>query len=457
MNYNTYWTQLFGSGDSVPESATISSEPVEVSEMEMPPYEGIAGNTDVPDMTLMEEGDTSDMSMNDMNMDDMNTGDMGDMPHGADHAELNNLISRATPTHTAIKNGTWTDPTTWQNGVVPGDNATVLIPKGTTVTYDDAIGTARLKTIAIQGNLKFPPNQDTQLTVETILNSETGRLDIGSPNETVASDKSVRIIFTSDSGVDTQWDPTQLTKGFISHGEVNIFGAGKLDRIELAGDALAGSNVLTFKEVPAGWKIDDKIVVGGTQYGWNGNDQDNSRFQDEVLTITGITGNEVTFTNDDVAGSDALRFDHMRSPLANPNETSLYAANLSRNVSFETEDGKDVPIDHRAHVMLMHNPNVNIHNAGFYDLGRSDKTQLVDDVGENRDGSQGNGTNVRGRYSLHLHQMNVEDPSSTAALLKGNAIWGSPGWGVVQHESNAGLEDNVVFDVAGCWHRCGKR
>ncbi|MGB3298589.1 MAG: G8 domain-containing protein, partial [Phormidesmis sp.] len=375
---------------------------------------------------------------------------MSRMAHSPDHAALDKLIAGATPTHTAVKSGAWSDPTTWSSGKVPGNDAKVFIGEGFTVTYDQ-IGMDRLKTIAIEGDLKFAADQDTQLYVETILNSEKGKLDIGSANQPIAADKITRIIFTSDSSIDTQWDPTQLSKGLVSHGEVNIFGADKLDKIELTGDATAGSNSLTFKQSPSGWQVGDKIVLGGTSYGWNGNDQDNSRLQDEVLTITSISGNQVSFVNDDIKGEnrDVLRFDHLRSPLAEASETSLYAANLTRNVSFETENGKAVPIDHRAHVMLMHNPNVKVVNAGFYDLGRSDKTKLVDDIGKNVDGSNGNGTNVRGRYALHLHKTGVEDSSSPASLVEGNVVSGSPGWGIVQHESKADLKDNVVFDVVG--------
>ncbi|WP_121970436.1 CAP domain-containing protein [Leptolyngbya sp. BC1307] len=367
-----------------------------------------------------------------------------------DHEAFAKLMAAATPTHTAIKSGAWSDPQTWQNGRVPDANATALIKQGTTVTYDQ-VSDARLRTIINQGNLKFAANKDTQLLVETILNGPEGKLDIGAENQAVAADKKARIIFTSDRTINTQWDPTQLSKGLVSHGEVNIYGADKLDKVALAGDATASSSVLTFKQAPTGWQIGDKIVLGGTGYGWNGTDADNSRLQDEVLTVTAINGNQVSFVNDDIESGDrnVLRFDHTRSDITATNQLSLYAANLTRNVSFETENGKNVPIDRRAHVMLMHSPKVNVLNAGFYDLGRSDKSKVVDDIGKNVDGSNGNGSNIRGRYSLHLHRTGADSLDGQAALLRGNAVVGSPGWGIVQHDSHAGLEDNIVFDVVG--------
>ncbi|MEO0769553.1 MAG: G8 domain-containing protein [Cyanobacteria bacterium J06649_4] len=370
--------------------------------------------------------------------------------HGKDHAALQKLIDSTQATHTAIRSGAWSDPKTWSGGNVPGNNAKVLITQGKTVVYDQESDT-RIQTIVIQGNLKFATGKDTKLLVETILNAPEGRLDIGSSSQPVAADKRSRIVFTSDRALNTKWDPTQLSKGLVSHGTVNIYGADKLDKVALVGDAKAGSSVLRFRQVPSGWRVGDHIVLGGTNYRTQGKDADNSRFQDEVLEITAIKGNTVSFVNEDIktGNRNVLRFDHTRSTLAATDKLTLYAGNLTRNVSFETENGKAVPINKRAHVMLMHNPNVKIFNAGFRHLGRTDKTRVIDDVGRNVDGSNGRGTNPRGRYALHLHRTGADDLNGQAALIKGNAIEGSPGWGLVQHDSHAGLENNVVFDVVG--------
>ena len=366
----------------------------------------------------------------------------------SDMMAIEQLINRANPTHKAVKSGAWSDPNTWQGGKVPPTGATVLIDKGQTVVYDQ-VSDVEIKTIAIKGNLKFATSKDTQLKVETIINAPEGKIDIGSAQQAVRADKRARIIFTSDRAVNTQWDPQQLSKGLLSHGTVNIYGADKKDQVRLAKNVSAGDSVLTFKDDLSGWRVGDEIVLAGTGYGYNGDDKSNSRTQDEVLTITEIDGRQVKFTNNDISGegNTVLRFDHKKHSKLDASKIDLYAANLSRNVSFETENGKKVPTSHRAHVMLMHNPNVKVFNAGFYDLGRSNKAKIVDDIGKNVDGSNGNGTNIRGRYSLHLHQTGLNP--STAVLLKGNVVSGSPGWGFVQHESRAGLEDNIAFDVVG--------
>ncbi|MGB7415569.1 MAG: PKD domain-containing protein, partial [Thermosynechococcaceae cyanobacterium] len=141
-------------------------------------------------------------------------------------------------------------------------------------------------------------------------------------------------------------------------------------------------------------------------------------------------------------------FNHQR-PEGFTDQLNLYIANTSRNVSFETENADQLPNGQRGHVMFMHNPDVQVLNAGFYNLGRTDKSLLVDDVNQNVDGSTGTGSNPRGRYALHFHRTGSDDPTGIPALAKGNAVVGSPGWGIVHHNSFANIEDNVVFDVVG--------
>ena len=110
--------------------------------------------------------------------------------------------------------------------------------------------------------------------------------------------------------------------------------------------------------------------------------------------------------------------------------------NLSRNVVFESENPDGV----RGLVML-HNAmdggsgvSNTVLNAEFKDLGRTDFTRSHDD------------DNPIGRYSLHLHLIGT-DEDDPYAILSGNAINGGKGWGIVQHESNANVVNNVVYDL----------
>jgi G8 domain/PKD domain len=379
------------------------------------------------------------------------------LPHADDpakqseHLAVLDLVPTSNATHIAIKSGSWFDPTTWQNGEVPKDGADVWIQPDVAVTYD-AQSEARIHTIRLEGTLEFASDRTTKLLIDTFVVTPEGTLIIGDADHPIESNQTARIIFTSDHAIDTVWDPKQLSRGLISHGSASIYGADKLDFTSLAHDVIAGDNELVLNlpadtASPLGWKVGDQLVLGGTSYDHWGDDAENNRFHDEVLTITEINGNHIRFTNNDIHSGDntRLRFDHTR-PAGHEDSLSLYVANTTRNISFESESGATTPLLNRGHVMFMHNPNVVVENAGFYNLGRTDKNQLIDDVDQNVDGSPGYGTNPRGRYPLHFHRTGVD---KTPVVATGNAIVGSPGWGLVQHESSATLADNVVFDVVG--------
>ena len=366
-----------------------------------------------------------------------------------EHAALMNLVPKSQVTHTATKNGSWFDPNVWQGGNVPGDDAHVIIPEGVQLRYDQE-SDARLKTVRLDGTLNFVSNQDTKMVVDTFVQTETGTLNIGTSAAPIQANRTAQIIFADEGKIDRGWDPTLVSRGLITHGKVRIYGAEKTDFSRMQ-DVQAGARELVLTGAPQGWRVGDKLVVGGTDYNKSGSHSNNSRFQDETLTITAINGNRIRFTNDDISSGDntVLRFDHVRPDIPERSQLNLYVANTTRNVTFETENASSVPTQQRGHVMFMHNPDVVVQNAGFYNLGRSDKTKLVDDPDKNMDGSPGAGNNRRGRYPLHFHRNGSDGVQGAPAIARGNAVVNGPGWGIVHHDSHAILEDNVVFNVAG--------
>ena len=238
---------------------------------------------------------------------------------------------------------------------------------------------------------------------------------------------------------------------------------------------MVGETTLTLQAEPQGWRIGDKLVLGGTYYDNNGNDADNSRFHDEVLTVTQISGNVVSFTNDaqDVVG---LQWDHVRASgtFFGPEDLTLYVANLTRNITFRSELSPRSPeltaerlvpgttMDvRRGHHMVMHTADSVTMHAAFVDFGRLNKEEFINDPGIDVDGTtvddatSPDGSNKRGRYSFHLHKnlprfnQAVDFDNCRPAVVRGNVVWGSPGWGFVHHDSWAVFEDNVAFDVLG--------
>ena len=377
------------------------------------------------------------------------------LPHPNDpakqkeHLALLDLLPHAETTHVAVNDGSWFDPSTWKNGEIPPAGAKVLIPQGRTVLYDGESDVS-IKIVRVDGAFQFAHNKNTKLVVDTLITDTKSTLQIGTEANPIQADKTAQIIIDGSTPIDKNWDPLQISRGVVTHGKVRIHGADKLDFVSLAKDVKAGDSELVLKAPSTGWRVGDQIVLGGTNRDENGSHADNSKFQDEVLTITAINGNVIKFVNNDIKSgpNNVLRFDHTR-PEGFEDKLNLYVANTTRNIVFETANVDQVPTQQRGHTMFMHNPDVVVQNAGFYNLGRSDKSKLVDDVGQNRDSRPGTGTNPRGRYSLHFHRTGVDDINSTPSLAKGNVVVGSPGWGIVHHDSHAILEDNVVFDVLG--------
>ncbi|QDS96104.1 G8 domain protein [Roseimaritima multifibrata] len=398
-----------------------------------------------------------------------------DHVRAAEHQALFTLIDSNDTTNVAVQAGLWSDAETWSTGVVPGEGDRVLIHNTVEVVYD-VHSDAALEWLRVDGVLTFRPDVNTQLVVETLATDPLSILNIGTQDESVHSDVTAQILIDTSGGPLSQVeDPTLIGRGVISHGQTNIYGAEKVEHTTLLGDALAGDAYIELADAtsPVGWQVGDTLLLVGTEVDASllglgadadaivAADADNSRFGDELLEITSfdvvdgrvrVFFNNVTNQSAMDQGLITLLWKHERpdGDTFDASELSIHVANLTRNVVVRSSD-PSVDTQERGHFMLMHNTNAEVHHAQFRDLGRSDKRLVVDDpiaVG-NFDGTPGTGTNTRGRYGLHLHRMGANDLNGNAAQITGNVVWGTPGWGIVQHDSHAVLENNVVFDVVG--------
>lgn len=357
----------------------------------------------------------------------------------SEHDALMDLVPRDAATHTAIGNGDWDDPSIWANGEVPGDGARVLIPEGVQVDYN-SVSDARLFTVRVDGALDFATDEDSQMIFDTFVVSPGGHLIMGTADNPVDPDVNIDLIVADNGRIDTNWDPMLLSRGLISHGDITVHGAEKDSHEKVADDPMAGDTSIRFDTLPEGWQVGDTIVIAGTEYDgyrWDNAARDRTfnEPEDEVRVISGIDGNRVFF-------EQPLEYDHdtPREDLA----TSV--ANYTRNVSIESENGADSDVFERGHVMFMHSDEVDVRYMEFTELGRTDKSedsQAIGDINNVRFDS-----NVQGRYSLHLHRTGVDDPENPT-ILEGNAVYGSPGWGVVHHDSNAILSNNATYDTFG--------
>jgi hypothetical protein len=403
----------------------------------------------------------------------------------SEHAELLDLLKPDNATCIAIRDGICSDPRIWKDGTPPAAAARVLILEGTTVTLDD-VWRVPLRTLRIDGVLQFASDKNTGFQVDTMVVSPTGHLIIGTAESPIAADKKAEIIFTGGAPIDTDWDPHQLSRGLISHGRVTVHGAPITPYVTLAHSAGVGDTKLVLSERPAIWKKGDRLILTGTNplrrpqnSGRDDSAGEKSAYQkyqsekpskpvkpgakqpqpgpasrknpkgdrpgpmggpppsdDEELTILDMNGTEVNVR--------PLVHDH-----STPAEgLFLYLANVSRNVVFRSE--KVEPLQSRGHTMFMHSPRVCLANAGFYDLGRTNKLKPIDEPqAKGRKGSQpGTGANPRGRYSVHFHRTGSDLRLEPIRVL-GCAVVNSPGWGYVNHSSHVNFDNNVAFNVDG--------
>ena len=357
------------------------------------------------------------------------------------------LVSTALATHIAIADGDWFDPATWAQGEVPGDGARVIVSDGVTLIYE-GVSDARIATIRVDGALHFPGRDEAALTVDTIVVSDGGSFSMGYEDEPV--DASTVITFAN---IDQNADPGQIGLGLIGQpgAEVAIHGLEKTGRAVVDGNQLAGDDHLEIAGgVPLDWQVGDTIVLAGTAFNTNAPLRSENRFQDEVLTITEITDEGLRFARDK-DGATALKFDHQ---VPEGFDFDIHAVNLSRAITFQSEGGPKTPTAERGHIMVHDHDSV-VTNAALIGLGRTDKAIPLDplpttfDINGVETSIDGTGTNIPGRYPLHVHRAFDHGDDGGAVNFSGNAIWDSPGWGLVLHGSRGQIHDNVVFDTVG--------
>jgi len=334
-----------------------------------------------------------------------------------DHSAALGLVPTDRVTHTATASGNWDGPGTWDAGV-PGTDARVYIPAGTTVTL--AGETARLHWLRVDGTYRVDPTTDSHLRVETVVTGESSRFEVGTETQPIQAGVTAGTTFLDRGPIDTDYDPGRRSRGLLTLGEVAIHGADKTEWNEVATFPKSGDNQLELMGAPEGWRADDRVVVAPVK------EPDNA----EVETVRGVDGPTVG-----LVGS----LDHDHVPPAD--DLPVHVANLTRSVRFESEN-TDVP--RRGHLMFMTEEGVVVENAGMYGLGRTDKSKPFTDP----QGQTEPGTNPKARYALHFHKTGI-DRSQTPHEVRGCAVDGSPGWGIVNHHSYAHVTDCVAHDVLG--------
>lgn len=341
----------------------------------------------------------------------------------ADDQYFKALLNPALATNVAVQEGNWSDPNTWQNGLVPGDNAKVYIPEDVDVVYDLHMS-PRLHWIRLEGCLEFHDEHDQSLTVETItVIGHHAELHIG--DEEHPREHNLTVTFIDNGPIS---DSKKLSRGLISDGHASIYGKPVLQPIlKVVGNVPAGSNKVTVLDAHD-WKVGDKVVLAGT-----------GLLQSEFFTIAAISEDGLTFT--------------FNKPTVNARVVeagkSCHIGHISRTINFTSENKIDST--RFGHIMFMMEPFYDVQYVSIEFMGRTDKSKLIDDLvnfHQNNGGIPGGGTNPRGRYALHIHRTGL-NPDGEPAKLNGIYAGTGPGWGLVNHSSNVLITNSIAYNFTG--------
>jgi hypothetical protein len=333
----------------------------------------------------------------------------------------------------AVKSGAWSDAATW-GGKKPTSRA--FIPNGVSVVADE-VSTPNLKSVRVEGCLELSNKTNNRLNAEFVYVAPKGELLAGTPSARVPATVVAEIVFPDLGPIDVNVDPTLTGKGVVATSRVRIYGAPKDSRVKVGAAPKAGSATIALSKAPAGWRVGDRIVITGTRFvpqKYKNGILVSAVTEDEVRFIKAISGSSLTLDS-------PLSFNHT-TPDAS---VAAYVVNYTRNVRMATANGATIAKTQRGHSMFM-STETTIENAEFFEMGRTDKSIRAVDAATLSPPTPT--SNVKGRYPVHLHQGGFPT-DDVAPVLRGNAVWGSPGWGFAQHAGNAFLFQNNTWNTYG--------
>ncbi len=372
----------------------------------------------------------------------------------AEHQAVLDLVPLTAVSRRVVNDGLWSEPSTWNGSTLPQAGENIHVPADKTLIAD-VESNLSFKTLRVDGKLEFSAVNNVTLKLDTLVVTHQGTIEIGSELERIPAANTIKIIIANNGPIDREWDPMNISRGVILQGKTRIFGAEKSAYHKLAVNPASGSYEIELEAAPNGWTVGDTVVITATRFRKKEKTDTSYITQDEMRSIQAINGRIVTLGKPgEPTILASLNFNHASGSENIP----VYAANLSRNVRIMGEGGDAIPNAQRGHFVVMHSPDTVIKGAGFYSLGRTDKSYPLNDFKLDSQGyrlkdAKENyindiNTNPRGRYAVHFHHTgtNINVPP---VICSGNAIISSPGWGFVNHSSNVIMENNASYNVFG--------
>ncbi|MEK7265817.1 MAG: Ig-like domain-containing protein [Pseudomonadota bacterium] len=357
-------------------------------------------------------------------------------PLGSQHlASLANYdaIAPSAGAVTAIQSGAWSDLATW-GGLKPGGR--VFIPSGISVVFD-VPASRYIRSLRIEGCFELSDKVSSRLYAETVYVAPGGEFLAGAPTSPLPPSVIAEIVFPSFGPLDPVVDRTLVGKGIIAASRVRLYGSLKTPRVKVAATPVKGDQTIILSQAPSGWRIGDRVILTGTRFmaqTTNGETVIASPTQDEIRYISSISGASVTL-------NAPLAYSHA----APDPSVGAYLVNYSRNIRMATQKADKLPVSQRGHSMFM-STETTIEGVEFFDMGRTNKSIRAVDAAKLT--TVTSTSNVKGRYPLHLHLSGFSTDRG-APVIRDVAVWGSPGWGIAQHNGKAFLFQNNTFDTFG--------
>lgn len=332
------------------------------------------------------------------------------------------------------------------------DQLIATLPTAEQLDVRNAITAASVDSSKLLPMLPRPPPPVSPITlwVDTLVTTMGSTLSAGHAQDPYQGQWTILI---ADYGpVDLTKDPFFLSRGVHIMGSVAIYGRKVAERCFTTGNK-AGDTVVSLLQPAVGWRLGDTVAFPRTTFVLPTWSNPNPQSDYEEIPIQAISSDLKTITLAAPLKNDHGAFDRFGG--ARP----IFCANVSRrSINFESEN-KTV-IGQRGHWMIMYDPNDTMsryheEHTSTIEFGRTDKSKIVTDP----DGL-GNGlANPRARYAKHPHRCGPDllDAAGNPRMMIevfSCLIYGSPGWGLVDHDSACNFDKNIICKVFGSAISC---
>jgi RNA polymerase sigma factor (sigma-70 family) len=283
----------------------------------------------------------------------------------------------------SAQDGAWSDPATWEGGLVPSSGSMVEIRPGHRVVYDVA-SDQPFRSLDVWGTLTFARDRSTRLDVGVV--EVRGALEVGTLARPIPSAHTAFIRLVAFPGTDRSSGPAVVCRG----GRLDLHGAPLGHTwLKLRTTVRPGDGTVALAEPVPDWRPGDRVLLTGTtrqskRRGTYRNSVRDGPATEERL-VHSANGHCITLDR-------PLDREHYAE-----GEFRAEAANLSRNVVIESAD----PAVGRGYVTYEHGSAGSVSYAEFRHLGKE---------------------GVFGRASLNYH---LAGDSMRGSSVTGASIWDS--------------------------------